>query len=70
MLKQIKTWFLRRLCIRKHSPTPHARKEHMLSNMKALYGVWMVTLMSQGAVGEMYNTLEGWDSLQFQSMNF
>ena len=33
----------------------------MLSNMKALYGVWVVTLMSQGAVGEMYNTLEGWD---------
>ena len=29
--------------------------------LKALYGVWVVTLMSQGTGGEMYNTLEGWD---------
>ena len=29
--------------------------------MKALYGVWVVTLMSQGTCGEMYNTFEGWD---------
>ena len=29
--------------------------------MKAFYGVWVVTLMSQGTGGEMYNTLEGWD---------
>ena len=29
--------------------------------MKAFYGVWVVTLISQGTGGEMYNTLEGWD---------
>ena len=29
--------------------------------MKAFYGVWVVTLMSQGTGGEMYDTLEGWD---------
>ena len=29
--------------------------------MKALFGVWVVVLMSQGTGGEMHNTLEGWD---------
>ena len=29
--------------------------------MKAFYGSWVETLMSQGTGGEMYNTLEGWD---------
>ena len=33
----------------------------MLNNMKEFYGVWVVTFMSQGTGGEMYNTLEGWN---------